>query len=113
MHRRLRLRHRRDFTRLRQSGTVCSVPGLRLSYLPNELTNNRYGFVVGKRMGNAVKRNRIRRLLRESVRLLHPRLQQGFDMAIIAHPNLRDKTFDDIQQLHRLLFIEAGILKEL
>lgn len=97
MHKRLRLRHADDFTRLRQDGRVYRHPLLILSVLPNDLPHNRYGFITAKRLGNAVKRNRARRLLREAVRLLHPQLRAGYDVVIIARPQVVGQPFTAVQ----------------
>ena len=53
-----------------------------LKALPNELGSNRYGFSVGKRLGNAVVRNRVKRRLREGARLTPTK--EGWDMVFIA-----------------------------
>jgi ribonuclease P protein component len=60
--------------------------------LPNELERNRYGFAAGKRLGGAVERNRAKRLLREAVRALHPRLTPGHDIVFIARNTLTPET---------------------
>jgi len=52
----------------------------RLKYQQNNLSNNRYGFIIGKAIDKrAVVRNRTKRILRSEVEILHPNLKQGFD----------------------------------
>ena len=65
MQTRFRLRRSSDFARLRERGRTWRHPFLILSVIENNLEHNRYGLIVSKRLGNAVKRNRVRRLMRE------------------------------------------------
>jgi ribonuclease P protein component len=97
MQRHLRLRHKEDFAHLRQSGQVWRHPLLLLSVTSNSLTHNRYGFVTSKQLGNAVIRNRIRRLLREAVRQAQPHLAQGYDIALIARTPIRGKSYQAVR----------------
>lgn len=53
---------------------------------PNELGHIRLGLAVSKRVGSAVVRNRVRRRIRELVRLRQHDLKPGFDMLFIARP---------------------------
>ena len=113
MQRCLRLRNTRDFQRLRQQGQVKNHKTMVLSYAPNDLHHNRYGFITPKRLGNAVKRNRIRRQVREAVRLLHPRLKQGYDVVVIVRSPLMGQPFHKIQRIVCELCDRAGlVLKE-
>jgi ribonuclease P protein component len=110
MQRRLRLRRNSDFGRLRQEGQVQKHPTLLLSYAPNHLIHNRYGFITPKRLGKAVKRNRVRRHMREAVRHLHPHLKQGYDMVIIARLPLMGQPFHKIQRIIDELCDRAGLV---
>lgn len=113
MQKQLRLRHTRDFQRLRQEGQVKNHPTMVFSYALNDLSHNRYGFVTPKRLGNAVKRNRIRRQVREAIRHLHPYLKQGYDIVVIVRLPLMGQPFHDIQRIVSELCTRAGlVLKE-
>jgi ribonuclease P protein component len=90
--RELRLRRGTDINRVRSRGKSWSSRLLVLAVLPNDLGHNRYGFAVGKRVGGSVERNRAKRLMREAIRALHPELQQGNDVLLIARNSFRDET---------------------
>ncbi|MFQ5464514.1 MAG: ribonuclease P protein component [Thermodesulfobacteriota bacterium] len=58
-----------DFSRVRKQGRRISTRSFTVYMLPNGLEASRLGLSVSKRVGNAAKRNRIKRLLREFFRL--------------------------------------------
>ena len=55
-----------------------------LYYLPNKLNCNRLGIKTGKKLAGAVQRNRIRRLVKESYRLLESEIKTGYDFIFVA-----------------------------
>ena len=110
MQKRLRLRRAEDFARLRREGKTYRHPYLILSVATNTLPHNRYGFITAKRLGKAVIRNRIRRLLKESVRQLHPALIQGYDVVLVARPKAVSQPFHEIQNAVEATFRRAGFI---
>lgn len=104
MQRHLRLRQSSQFARLRAEGRVWQQQALLLSLVPNGLAHNRYGFIVSKQIGKAVMRNRLRRQLRACLRLLHHKLAQGYDLAVVAKPALAKMDYAALcAVLHSLL----------
>ncbi len=78
---RLRIRRHAEFARVMREGRRGGDRRLLLWVLPNGRAYTRLGLVVGRRHGNAVARNRLKRLLREAFRLSRDKLPPGFDIA--------------------------------
>jgi ribonuclease P protein component len=57
-----------------------------LFVLKNGLPDNRIAVTFARKFGNAVKRNRTRRVSREAYRLLRNRLKAGFDLVLLVYP---------------------------
>lgn len=87
-----RLREESDVKRVRSRGRSAAHGPLVLRYLPNTLEprQNRYTVIAGKRCGNAIQRNRQKRLVREALRGYHPHLRQGFDIAVICRGTVEE-----------------------
>jgi ribonuclease P protein component len=82
-----RLRPGGEFERVRQNGRSWPHRCFILIVLPRAdqlAAPPRLGLAAGKRLGNAVLRNRIKRRLREAVRKIYPNLSTGIDVIIIA-----------------------------
>jgi ribonuclease P protein component len=75
-----------DFQRAFDSRCTATDSRLVLYVLPNDLDHPRIGLAVGSRHGNAVHRNRLRRLLREAFRLEQHDLPPGFDYLFVPRP---------------------------
>lgn len=113
--RKYRLRKNRDFQRVYREGDSWVHPLLVLYALPNGLEHSRFGFSVGHRIGKAVTRNRVKRLLREATRLRLPLIAQGWDLVFIARQPLSDAAFHQVdgaieELLRRAHLLEAPIL---
>ena len=111
MERRLRLRQTSDFERIRQQGRKYPHRTMILSVMPNELSHNRYGIVTSKRLGNAVGRNRVRRLIREALRSFHAHLQSGFDVVIVARPSVVGQPLVVVRRIIEELLVQSGLLR--
>ena len=81
----LRVIRTRHFDRVFATRVRTTVGPLVVWAAPNELEHCRLGLAISRRAGNAVTRNRIRRLVRESFRLLQhglPREPHGYDLVV-------------------------------
>jgi ribonuclease P protein component len=104
-----RLRRADEFERLRRDGRAVQGRLLLLSCARNDRPYNRYGLVVSKRVGNAVVRNRARRLFREAVRAIDSQCAQGFDIVLIARPALQGQSLSTVVAAVSELAMRAGL----
>ncbi|MDD2568765.1 MAG: ribonuclease P protein component [Clostridia bacterium] len=79
-----RLRKRKDFRRAYQRGKAVKSTNFIIYYAPNKIGAYRVGFSVSKKIGKAVIRNRVKRKLREAVRLNPQCFTAGWDYILIA-----------------------------
>ena len=98
-----RLRKNAQFAAVYEKGKTWASNLIVLKAMPNGLGGNRYGFVTGKRLGKAVVRNRVKRLLREAVRLTSTRA--GWDVVFIARKGAATADY------HQLELVIAGLLR--
>jgi ribonuclease P protein component len=106
-----RLTDGRQFQRVRAQGKSWAHPLLVLVAAPNGLDITRCGFSVGKRMGKAHTRNRIKREVREAVRVRHAGIKPGYDLVWIARNGLTDETgFWEIDRTVESLLRRARLL---
>ena len=110
MERRFRLRRTEDFARLRQEGITTQNRYVLMSRMPNGLTHNRYGLVTSGRVGGAVVRNRTRRLLRETIRALNPRLRTGFDVVLVVRQPLIQQPYNTVSRIVTEMFHQANLM---
>ena len=78
------LKKNSDFRRLYAKGKSAVNPYLVVYCRRNQTGENRLGYTVSTKLGHAVVRNRIRRRLREIVRLNAPKLKTGWDIVLVA-----------------------------
>lgn len=79
--------------------------------VPNEVGEARIGIVVSRRLGNAVTRNRIRRVFREACRHLPGVLCGGFDVVLIARRPAKELKMWQVVDSVAQALSAAGVLR--
>ena len=91
-----RIRKRQDYLRIYEQGVRCHSARFTIIMCRNPSGVRRLGTTVSKKAGNAVQRNRIKRLLREFFRLNKTRLPVSQDIVIIAKRGILPLTYRDV-----------------
>jgi ribonuclease P protein component len=105
-----RLKRGEDIRRVFNRGKTAVCSGVKLFFLENGLSYNRIAFTFRRKFGNAVERNRSRRLSREAYRLSRKALKTGFDFVVLVSPG-KDVYTTRIEQM-RGVFLKAAMVAE-
>jgi ribonuclease P protein component len=118
--RKFRLTRSEDFKRVRRSGKSYAHPLVVLIVQTHDKRSSpvdqprvKVGVAAGRTVGTAVYRNRAKRLLREAMRPLIPKIAFGLDLILIARPGLVSATLEETRQALLTLLQRAQILTPL
>ena len=78
------LKENKDFRRLYARGKSYVSPALVTYVMKNRAGGVRVGITTSKKIGNAVKRSRSRRVIRAAYRQVYPKLKPGYDFVFVA-----------------------------
>jgi ribonuclease P protein component len=113
LQKRYRLKRRNDFRRVFRAGT--SVANRQFVLYVYDRGNDepvRVGVSVSRKVGNAVTRNRIRRLVKEVVRRWVDYLPNGVDLIIIARAPAAKMDYHQVKSSLRHVFSRAKVLSK-
>ena len=96
MAKRLALTRRAQYLAVYESGKAAADKLLVIKVLPNNLDVLRAGFAVTKDIGKATVRNRVKRLLKENLRLLV--VKPGWDIVLIARRPVAGKNYHEVNR---------------
>lgn len=102
------LKDKKGFQRCFRSGRYCSCSFVTAYYFQNGGAGNRVGISVSKKIGNAVKRNRAKRIIRAAYRLNEDKFPIGCDIVFAARPDINGRKMQDISH-----FIESRLIKDM
>ena len=110
MQKQFRLKKRAAFAYVYRKGEKASARDLLLLSAKSK-EGLKIGLSVSKKVGNAVTRNRVKRLLREAIRPLTDKIDDGFMYVIVAYPSIAEKDFFSVSKSVEQAFSRAGKLK--
>jgi ribonuclease P protein component len=107
-----RIKQGRHFRAVREKGERLTIGCLIANWLrAPDRTACRLGVITSSRIGNAVVRNRARRLLRECFRLHQHSLAYPVEMVLVARPSIVNKDFFGVEKDFLTTLRKAGLLK--
>ena len=108
----MRIKHGRDFARVREQGgrLACGCLVANWLRLPDG-SPTRLGVVAGAKIGGAVVRTRVKRLLRESFRLHQAELLGPVDLVLVARPSIAGKAYQSVERDYLSAMRRAGLME--
>ncbi|MDK2793724.1 MAG: ribonuclease protein component [Caldanaerobacter sp.] len=107
-----KLKKAQEFKRVYSNGKTVANRFIVMYYMPNGLQVNRAGYSVSKKIGKSVVRNRVKRLLHESFRLLNSNLRQGYDVVFVARGKIAEADFHTLKESIEKLLKKTPLYEE-
>jgi ribonuclease P protein component len=101
----------KDFGRVYRKSRYYVGNFIILYSLPNRLAKNRLGITASRKTGKSVRRNRIRRLIRENYRLNEASIKTGFDIVFVVRKKDMLPGFKEIEKDMKYLLRKAGLME--
>lgn len=111
MQRRYRLKSGGAFHYAYKRGVSVPLKSMVLLYVASK-KGLHIGLSVGKSVGNSVTRNHVKRLLRENIRSLIPKMESGFNYIFIARPPIAEMNFKRVGEAVAEALSRAGKLRQ-
>ncbi|MBO5454385.1 MAG: ribonuclease P protein component [Clostridia bacterium] len=105
------IKENREFRRAYHKGSK-GVSTYIVIYCLKNRTGNKYGITVSKKIGKAVVRNRVKRLIRESFRAYADSLNEALSIVIVARTASAKATFAQIDNSLKSALIQVGALSD-
>ncbi|MBQ3004344.1 MAG: ribonuclease P protein component [Clostridia bacterium] len=99
------------FRRAYARGKSFTDPALVTYVIKNGAGIRRIGITTGRKLGNAVERNRCKRIIKAAYMMLDDRLKSGYDIVFVARHRTVYKKSTDLYKIMSKQFKDAGILK--
>lgn len=106
------MKYNRDFKRLYAKGKSICAGYLVMYYKKANINENILGITVTKKIGKAVVRNRIRRLIRESYRLKEDSIKTGYYIVFVARGKAAFASYDQISRDMSFLLKKSKLITE-
>lgn len=97
MDKRYRLRNNMEFKRVYKDGKNYWNRNLILYVRKNNMENSRVGYSITKKIGNSVVRNKVRRRMKEILRLNFSNVKDGYDLIFIPKRNVVDISYKELE----------------
>jgi ribonuclease P protein component len=107
------LKKDQQFKAIFEHGKSLSDKNLVLYFYQNQANQQpKLGLVISKKFGNAVRRNCLRRVLKEVFRLNHSKLYENYDLLIMPRYSLEEINYANLEKSFLKLCTKAGLVKE-
>ena len=101
-----------DFRRLYNRGKAVTNPALVMYYMKNHAGICRIGITTGKKIGNAVERNRSRRIIKEAFRSVYKDIDGTYDFVFVARSKTKYQKSTYIEKVMREMMLANGIIAD-